>query len=103
MCIPRTVVEKTVKLDVSCHVVTPAHFAHFTGHPQKKGFNLDLLLREIKHAKGVSGVNLYLSAPLVSSVANAVKECRGKVAKILAEVTGTGCKSKGVPLSPDHL
>ena len=74
VCVLRTAVEKTVNLDVSCHVVTVAHFAHISRHPQKKGLSPDLLLREIKHVKSVSCVTLYRFAHLVSRAPNVVNE-----------------------------
>ena len=50
------------------HAATHVHTVHFAGHPQKKGLSPDLLVRKIKHVKGVSCVSPCLFAPLVHSV-----------------------------------
>ena len=68
VCTSKNMLRKTVNMDVFCHVVNHAHFASFMGHPQKKGLSPDPMLKEIKHVKGVSCVNLCLSAPFIHNV-----------------------------------
>ena len=70
----KPVVQQTVNLDVFCHAATLAHTVHFSGHPQKKGLSPNLLLRKIKHVKGVSCVSQCIFVPLVHSVPNVVIE-----------------------------
>ena len=66
------IVTHTLKLDVSCHVVTPAHIVPLHGPLQKKGLSPDQSLNRIKHVKGVCCVNPCLSAPLAPNVPSAV-------------------------------
>ena len=65
-------VNKTLKLDVSCHAVTHAHIVPLHGLPQKKGLSPDQSMNKIKHVKGVCCVNPCLSVPPVPNVPNAV-------------------------------
>ena len=65
-------VSKTLKLDVSYHVVNHAYTVPLHGLPQKKGLSPVQPLNRIKHVNDVYCVSPCLSAPLAPNVPNAV-------------------------------
>ena len=76
---------------MSCHVP----FAAFHGLSQKKGVRPGHYKKRIKLVNGVSCINLCRSVPLVQSAPSTANSLHVGITEVLADMTETGCKSKG--------